>query len=184
MSMRGFRFLGGFTRRERTLFFLTASFILAVVLYILVFEPVYTKWAEMVTEFESSNARLFKSMKLLADKDFLEAEHDRYKDYIQRAGDEQEEVPSILKEIETIALRSGVKITSIKPKNIKRFKNYKKFRIEVVSEAEINQFLKFIYDLEGSKRLLKVERLVLTLKGRQSTLLKGTFVIHKIAFVS
>lgn len=171
-----------FSKRERVLFIFTISVILGLGFYIFILEPVYKKWVELGLEFESVSAKLYKNLKLLANKESIEKEYEKYKDYIQKAGDGEEEVASILKEIETTALNCGVKITSMKPKGTKQLKIYKKFSVEVVSEAKIAQFLKFIYDLEGSKKLLKVERLVLSLKGSQSDLLKGTLIIHKISF--
>lgn len=171
-----------FSKRERFLFIFTICVVLSVGLYIFILEPVYKKWAQVGVEFESANVRLFKNLKLLTDKEDIEKEYDRYKDYIQKGGPGEEEAASILKEIETIALNSGVKITSIKPKGMKQFQSYRKFSVELVSEGKIGQFLKFIYDLEGSKKLLKVERLVLSLKGAQSDFLKGTLIIRKVSF--
>lgn len=171
-----------FSMRERTLFIFTICIILGIGVYIFIAEPIYKKWIQLNAEFESTSTRLFKNLKLLTEKESLEKEYDKYKEHIQRAEGDEEEMASILKDIETTAVSSGVKIISIKPKGVKQFKNYKKFGIELTSEAKISQFLKFIYDLEASKKLLKVERLVLSLKGSQSDLLKGTFIIRKISF--
>lgn len=171
-----------FTKRERLLFILTICVVLGLGLYIFILEPVYKRWSQFDIQLASANARLFKNLRLLASKETLEKEYDKYKDYIQNAGGGEEEMAPVLKDIEVAALSCGVKITSIKPKATKQLKNYKKINIEIVSEAKINQFLKFIYDLEGSKRLFKVERFILSLKGSQSDLLKGTLVIRKISF--
>ncbi|MCM8781670.1 MAG: type 4a pilus biogenesis protein PilO [Candidatus Omnitrophica bacterium] len=171
-----------FTKRERLFFIITLCIILGVLAYIFVLEPVYKKWNQLRLEAESARIRLFKDIKLLASKESLEKAYGRYKDYIQKEENTGQEIASVLREIETTALNCGVKITSIKPKGEKQLKNYRKFTIELISEAKINQFLKFIYDLESSKKLLKVERLVLSLKGAQSDLLKGTLIIRKISF--
>lgn len=171
-----------FTKRERFFFILTISLAAGLGLYIFMLEPFYKKGSQLDVEIGSANARLFKNLRLLADKEVLEREYDKYKEYIQKTGAGEDEMASILKEIESTASGCGVKITSIKPKGTKQLKNYKKFSIELISEAKINQFLKFIYDLEGSKRLFKVERFILSLKGSQSDVLKGTLVIRKISF--
>lgn len=195
-----------FSKRERLFFILTTVVILIIAVYIFIVEPVYKKWDRLGLEFELANSRLLKNTKLLANKESLEKQYERFKEYIQKEGDQEEEMAAVLKEIEATALNCGVKITSIKPKGIKQLipkeatqrsissgsrrdtrevstfgKSYKKFSVELISEATISQFLKFIYELEDSKKLLKVERLVLSVKGTQSDLLKGTFLIRKIS---
>jgi len=171
--------LSKFTKRERLLFVLTLCAVLGIPAYLFILEPTYKKWDELGAEFESAGLKLSKNIKLLANKELLEKEYDKYKEYIQKEEGKEQELSSVLKEIEATALNSGVKITSIKPKGEKQLKNYKRYSVEVVSEAKISQFLKFIYDLENSKKLLKVERLVLSLKDAQTDLLKGTLIIRK-----
>jgi Tfp pilus assembly protein PilO len=171
-----------FTKRERFIFTFTIAFIACVFAYFFVLEPARKTWSGRRDEVEAANLKLFKNLRLLANKESLEREYDNYKDYFKTEGDKEQELAAVLKEIEAFASACGVKITSIKPKGEKRSKNYKQCSIELISEANIEQFAKFIYDLEGSKKLLKVERLVLSLKGSQSDLLKGTLVIRKISF--
>lgn len=171
-----------FTKRERFLFLFTASVIGGAALFILVLQPVMKEWGQLGLDLDSVNAKLYKNLKLLANKEAIEKEYNKYKEYIQKAGGGEDETAAILKEIETTASNCQVAITSIKPKGTKQFKSYRKFTVEVVSEAKLDQFLKFIYDLEGSKKLLKVERLVLSLKGSQSDVLKGTLIIRRISF--
>jgi len=171
-----------FTKRERFLFLFTASVIGATALFILVLQPVMKEWGRLSIGLDSTNAKLYKNLKLLSNKDAIEKEYNKYKEYIQKSGGAEDEAAAILKEIETTASNCQVAITSIKPKGTKQLKNYRKFTVEVVSEAKLDQFLKFIYELEGSKKLLKVERLVLSLKSSQSDILKGTLIIRKISF--
>jgi Tfp pilus assembly protein PilO len=170
------------SKRERLLVTLTISVVAALAFFIFIADPAYKKWLNLGASVESANARLLKNLKLLANKESLEKEYDKYKLYIQKGEGGEEEISSILKEIEATAAGSGVDVTSIKPKGTKSFKEYKKFTVEVTGEAKLNSFLKFIYELEGSRKLLKVERLVLSLKSAQSDTLRGTLIIRKISF--
>lgn len=170
------------SKRERLLVTLTVTVAVLLAFFIFIADPAYKKWIDLGGDVESANARLLKNLKLMANKDYLEKEYDKYKQYIQKGAGEEEEVSSILKEIEATAGGSSVNVTGIKPKGTKSFKEYKKFTVEVTGEAKLADFLKFIYELEGSKKLLKVERLVLTLKSAQSDTLRGTLIIRKISF--
>ncbi|MDD5450257.1 MAG: type 4a pilus biogenesis protein PilO [Candidatus Omnitrophica bacterium] len=181
MKMIGLKFLAGLSKRERLFFGLTIGLVLCLAVYIFIVEPFYKKSSQLDTSISSASARLFKNLRLLSDKDAIEKEYDKYKDYVQ-AGAGEEQMAALLKEIEDTASNCGVKITSIKPKGSKEMKSYRKFTIELNAEGKIDQFLKFIYEIEGSKRLFKVERFILSLKGGQSDLLKGTLSIRKIAF--
>jgi len=181
MSKLNLKFLASITKREKFIFILTVSLAIGIPTYFFVLEPIYKKWSQLDTELESVSIKLLKDIKLLANKEPLEKDHATYEEYMQKA-DDKGGISSILKEIESTALSSGVKITSIKPKGEKQFKNHKKYRVELISEAKISQFLKFIYSLESSKKLFKVERVVLSLQRDQTDLLKGTLVIRKISF--
>jgi len=181
MSKLSLKFLTGLTKRERLVFILTVSLVIGIPTYLFVLEPAYKKLSQLNAKLESVGIKLLKDIKLLANKEPLEQDYAKYEEYMQRA-DDKGGMSSILKEIEVTALSSGVKITSIKPKGEKQFKNYKRYRVELISEGKISQFLKFIYSLESSKKLFKVERVVLSLKRDKTDLLKGTLVIRKISF--
>lgn len=171
-----------FTKREKALFIGIAGMAVVLAAYLFGLEPLYKHWRGLRVKGETEKRKLVKNLRLLAQKDALEKGYEKYKDYLQKEADKDQEVSSTLKEIEDMARASGVKITSIKPKGEKPLKGYRKYNIELVAEGKIGQFLKFIYDLEGSKKLMKTERLILSLKGSQSDLLKGTLLIIKISF--
>ena len=169
-----------FSKRERLIFGVTLLCIAGSLGYVCIIEPIGKRWNVLDAELESARHRLYKNLKLLADKDLLEKEYGTYQEYLDTGASGEEQVPLVLKEIESIALNSQVKITSIKPKGVKEFKHYRGVSIEVVVEGRISQLLKCIYDIEGSRKLLEVERLVLSPKDSQSDSLKGTLIIRKI----
>lgn len=171
-----------FQKRERLLFTATVSLIAAVVLYVMVLEPVYSRWTNLSDELDTADSKLLKNLRLLTQKDSLKSEYDKYKDFIHQTASAEEQVAAAMGQIESFAMASGVKIISMKPTATKKFKAYKRFSVELISEGTIKQFLKFIYDMESSKKLLKVERLVLSLKGGQQDVLKGSLIINKISF--
>lgn len=174
-----------FSKRERLLSIAVSAVIFMIAAYIFILEPFYSQWNRFGTELETANLKLLKNSKLLYSKEYLEGQYERYKDYLGKEGDQSEEIAAVLKEIEATALNCGVKITSIKPKGVKQLNGYKQFEVEFISEGKIEQFLKFMYDIENSKRLLKVERLVLSLKSsQQPDILKGTFQIYKISLTN
>ncbi|MEI8175579.1 MAG: GspMb/PilO family protein, partial [Candidatus Omnitrophota bacterium] len=111
-----------------------------------------------------------------------EKEYAEYKEYVQRPAGKDDELSMILKEVESMASLSGVKITSVKPKGEKNLPAYREYMVELSCEGKLDEYMKYIYELEGSKRLLKVERLILTLKGSGSDLLKAAIIIRKISF--
>jgi hypothetical protein len=171
-----------FSKRERLLAIAVACLIAGAGVYILAVEPLYRSWGGYESELNSARAKLAKNLKLLANKESIEKEYDKYKAYIHDETAGEEESASVLREIESNAQAAGVAIISIKPKAVKELKDYGKSTIELTSEAALSQFMKFIYDLEGSKELLKVERIVLSLKSNQTDILKGTLIIRKISF--
>ncbi|MBI4336031.1 MAG: hypothetical protein HY589_05190 [Candidatus Omnitrophica bacterium] len=171
-----------FKKRERFLIIFTLTAGAALALYLCAIEPLFDSRSGFALRIQAANSRLVKNLKLLHDKEKIDDEFKKYKEYIESAGSEGDQMAVVLKEIEIAAMTSGVKIVSIKPKGEKQLKGYKKAVIEAVSEAKVEQFMKFIYEVEGSKKLLKVERCVLSLKSSQSDVLRGTLIIRKISF--
>ena len=70
---------------------------------------------------------------------------------------------------------------NIKPIGTKDFGRYKELLIDLSSEGSLQQFTKFLYDVENAKNMiLKVRHFVLTSKAGQEGALKGAFLISKI----
>jgi len=83
----------------------------------------------------------------------------------------------LLSEIEKIARNASLLLKNIKPGVTKKIGLYKKYTIEIEVESEINYLVDFIYQLEKTSRLLRIEDFRLQPKEKKSTILKVQMTI-------
>jgi len=175
-------FLNNLSKREKRILLLTVLVGSLSLTYIMVVEPLFKRFNELNSEIMLKKRKLQKIYALLGHKDKIEAEYEKIiKADVKDASDE-EIIANILKQIETSAKDSGVQLSNIRPERIRQEDYYKRLSIEVNAEAPINALFKFIYKLETSPALLKIERLQITPSRRQEGFVESTFIITKISF--
>ena len=173
--------LAGLSKRERYILYICVTVIASSLLYNFVLEPAVRRWRSLGKEILVQRAKLEKNLKVIAREESARREYERYAGYIEQKGSDEEEMALLLREIEMLASNSGVRITDIKPRPVKDMKFYKKYTIEVESESEIRSLTRFVYQLQKSKQLLKVQRLRLTTKGRGSPILRSYMLITRVS---
>ena len=93
----------------------------------------------------------------------------------------KEEIAALLNEVEKIARGASVEITDIKPRPTKEMLFYKKYLLEMDCQATMEKHIEFIYNLQQSKQLIRVERLKLSSQGKNNPLLKANMSITKVS---
>lgn len=174
-------FIRNLSTRERYIALATFLIILVALTYNFIIEPVSRRWVHLDNEIASKINTLKKDSKLLSMYKTLESDYAKVSQYVKSQKREEEELTAILTEIETVSRNSSCLIVSIKPIGTKNFPSYKEVLIDATAEANINQFSKFLYEMENSKNMiLKVKRFTLSSKSGQQDTLRGAFLISKI----
>lgn len=168
------------TKREKKLFYLTMFLIFVWITYNFVIKPIIVKWKELDDKIEEKSRELEKNIRMIDRKERIEHEYKNYASAVKMGGSEEEEMAKFLTEIESLASSSSVHIIEIKPRPSKKIQFYKKYLIELDAEGNINQLSKFIYDIQNSSQLLKVDKFSLGTKGAGTNLLKCRLLVSKI----
>lgn len=170
------------TKRERLLAVSTISVAAIAVIYNFVIDPIAGQWNALDRKIIDREIVLKKYSRILGDKANIEKLRGRYAKYfeISRLTPEEESAVA-LSMIEKVARQTGVRITNIKPFSSKLFGNYNKFTFRVATESKLTELTKFIYDLQSSDQLLKVDRMVLTAKENEPAVIKAILNIVKVS---
>lgn len=168
------------SQREKRLFYLTISLIAILFIYRFVIKPVVVNWKDLNEKISVSSLKLEKSRKILNLKSRIQRDYENYASSVKMAGSEEEEMAKFLTEIESLARFSSVHISGIKPLPIKKVDFYKKYVVELEAEGDIKQVSKFIYDIQNSPQLLKIDKFSLRTKGAGTNLLKCNILVSKI----
>lgn len=169
------------TTREKMLAASTISIALVAVAYNFIIEPIVGQWNGLDRRIRDKEVTLKKHSRILRDKNNIEkmkAESTKY--LATKKLTPEEESAIALSRIEKTARDTKVKITNIKPLSYKSFGNYDKFTFRLATESKLTELIKFIYGLQSSDQLLKVERMVLRAKEGDATTIKSILNITKL----
>lgn len=168
------------TKRERTIAIITIVSVVAFLFYTQVIERIAKKWIYLDKEIVSKSIKLKKDFKLLSKKNVLEEEYKNYLSSIKSGLSEEEEAANVLTDIENLAKKNSLFIINIKPSPTLDTLSYKEIIFEISAESSVDELVKFIYDLQSLKKLMKVKKLSLSAKTSESSSIKSTLYLTKI----
>lgn len=175
-------FLSNLSKRERLILFLTVSVSALAVVYVSAVEPLSARFNKLNSEITLKKRKLEKIYQLLGHREKIETEYEKLVRAAIKENSDEEIIASILNQMEAIARGSGVQINNVRPDRVKEEAGYKRLSIEVSTESNTDALFKFIYNLETSPALLKIERLQISPSRKQDGLVEATFSIVRISF--
>jgi len=165
------------SKREKTIAFLTFGVIGSGLVFNFLVGPMLSKNDTLNREIKVARTKLIKYLQLLNRKDLLET---RYGKAVSSSkGGEGAASVSALNELEELAKAADVRIIDIRPENAERTGAYKEAMIDLRTEATMNAYLKFIYDIENSLSLLHVKRMQINTRSNNPAL-EGSFSISQL----
>lgn len=177
-------FLTNLSKREKNLFYLTVALIFLSLIYNFALKPLGAKWNQLNRQILSKEIELKRNIKYLKQENKIKSIYQKYAGYVKRRGLDEEEIASLLNEVERQARNSGIHIGNIRPRPIKDLVFYKKYILEMNCEATMEKYIEFIYNLQKSEQLIRVERLELISQGKDNPLLKARLHITKVLTVN
>lgn len=166
------------SRREKLIFYVALSFLSLTVLDRLIINPIFSRLILLDKEIQEKETAIKRNLHILAQKDRILAESSKYSSFF--GGGPQEEMTSILKEIEGLANKNSVYLIDMKPAGLKSAGSFNKYLISLSCEAQMEQIISFIYNIENSNLLLAIEKFQLSPKSKESSVVQCSMSIAKI----
>ena len=141
--------------------------------------PVTTTLSVLTTSIREQEGAIKKSMNMLLHKDGIINESREYMAYSVEAKNPEEEMVSLLKEVESVAEKSGVNLVYVKPAATKEDKGIKKYYCILECEAAMEPLAVFFHGVESSTKLLKIEKYQIQPKSKESSTARSTVTIYK-----
>ena len=174
-------FIKNMTKRERYIALTTVLLIGIAIIYAVRIDPIAKEWQTLNNEMKAKSAALKRDLNMLYAKASLETNYSKFAKYVKSDKSEEETAADLLSYLESLSRSDSCLVINIKPIGTKDFTSYKELLIDLSSEGSLQQFTKFLYDVENTKNMiLKVRHFVLTSKAGQEGALKGSFLISKI----
>ncbi len=168
------------SKRERKITVTTAIIVGACAIFNLFIYPTIIRWQRLGEEITKLNVDLYKMERNLQLRDRIESEYRKYERQILTTGSNEEEIANLLREVETLSRHIGLYMRSIRPFPIQDEGFYRKYTVQVEVEGEMRTIGKFLYSLQNSPQLLKVERL--QINARTATeMLRTNLLISRVS---
>ncbi len=175
-----YKFFAKLSKKEKAIFCAAAAVVSVMLLDRLIVSPVLSKMKSLDEEVREKESAIRKNVKMLAQKDRIQASRADYGAFVAgRLGSDEEEMTSFMKEMEDMAGKSSVYLVDIKPGAVKSQEQLKKYYITLNCEAQMEQIVDFMYGLENSSRLFTIERYQITPKAKDSSLARCSISVSK-----
>jgi Tfp pilus assembly protein PilO len=173
-------YISHLSKRERMIAYAVIVFISVAAMDRLIISPIFSKMKSLEGAISEKEANIKKSARIVSQKDRIAAESAKYSSFLTSALSEEEEMVSLLKELERIANASSVYLLDMKPVNVQNMGSFKKYAITLNCESQMEQLVDFMYNIENSKKMLTIEKLQIGPKAKKSSIAKCGMTIYRV----
>jgi len=173
-------FFSKLSSKERIGLFIAAAFLFLAFFDRLIISPISARIREIDKNISISEKQLQEYLRYLRQKGVVTEEYQKIEKYAKKVGSDEEEETKVLGEIEELARQCKISIINIKPQPPRQIGFYRKYVVDIESEAEMEPFTDFLYQLNNSSQLLRAEKVTFNLKDKDSLIVKGSISVTKV----
>lgn len=173
-------FFSKLSKKEKKLFYAAALFVSLALFDLLIVLPIFSKMKSLDKEISDKTSAVKEYSHILSQKDRILAERDKYNSFLSSIKSEDEEITSLLKEIEVMADKTSVYLIDMKPVDSRNTGEQNKYLVSLNCESQMEQLVSFMYSIENSVRLLTIDRYEISPKSKDSSIVKCSMSISKI----
>ena len=170
MKMLKIKTLG---KREKILAVAVTALLLIFTFKLLIFNPLLDKMSSAKLQIEQAQLGIRKYLELVQHKEEILNSEKQIERYLNLKGSDEEKMGVILSKIESEAHKAGLSILDMSPQPAAKTKATPSFyHVQLRAEGDIQKIFDFIYSLENSDILFKIDKLTLSSKDETSKTLK------------
>ena len=170
-------------KNEKTLVIVTSGLAFVYLFNFLIFSPLREKFGGLEENISRSELQLRRFQELERKRDYLLAQYQDIEKYLALKGSPNEKITAILSKIEAETRKAGLTVLDMKPDaSSAQLVSEGIYRIQLHCEGDVKKIFNFIYSLENSDVLFKIDRLNLSLKDETSGIMKLEAGILGITF--
>ena len=176
-----YSFFAKLSKKERTILYVALTVVSLTILDRLIVYPIFSKIDLLTQEIKQKESDLRREVRIVAQKDRINAEVKKFDSYLQAPNTEDEIITTLLKEVEGIANKSSLYIVDMKPAGTREEnKGDIRYLVTMNCEGQMEQIMDFLYNIENSGSLLTVERYQISPKSRESSIAVCSLTISKV----
>ena len=149
---------------------------MASLFYSLIIEPIYKGYVGLNQQVRLKSTELAKNLRAIKENNISCGGPIRHSRKFVK-GMYKEETALVLGELEEIGKASRVYLSELKPQGVKNDNSHRRVSVEIKFKATMKNLLKFIYEIERSPLLLRVNSLQLIPKADAQYPLEGSIKV-------
>ena len=140
-----------------------------------VWSPISQAYENLDDAIQAKQSELRDDQRLLTGSEQIKKDYAAYAPRREGQENRSNEMTDLLKEIEALAKRSGVKIIDVKPQTVPGHRMSS--AVYLVTEGRWDPLVHFVYEVQRSPRLLQIQRAGVQAKGDDGSLVTAQFTI-------
>jgi Tfp pilus assembly protein PilO len=175
-----YSFLFTLSKRERKMLYITLFVLSALLIDRLFISPIVGRIDTLNKEISQKQSDINRFLLILAQKEKIKQMTNKLNIFLEGLKASSDEFTVLLKEIERLANKSAVYLVDMKPGGIREQGTFKKYIVNLSCEAQMQQLIEFMYNIESSHKLLTIEKYEITPKSKETGVAVCTLTIAKI----
>lgn len=167
------------SKREKMILYLVIAILGLLATDRLIIGPVFQKMTALDRQILDEETAIKKSMHVLLRKQQIMAESKQFVIFSVVSQNPEQEMTTLLKEIENIANQSSVNLIYEKPGNIQETGGVKKYFATLECEAQMENIASFFHNIENSTKLFQVEKYDIQPKNKESSIARCLVTISR-----
>lgn len=148
-----------FKKREKALLASTLLVVGSALLYSQVVDPRVHRALDLHAQIVAAEKDEAETRGLIAHREEIMARSADLQKQTASAGDDDAEMKTLFEEVEKLARGAGLAPQSMRPQKVRDLGLYRLLSLELLAEGPSPGLARFLYDLRGSKQLLRVDRM-------------------------
>ncbi len=144
---------------------------------------VFTFIDENNTTFEDKvkvgEKRLRNNLRILGKEKAVNAEYNKYLPYFAQKASEEQEMATILAQIESVANALSMRVADMKPNKVRRIDFYNNFSVTLTIEGELPAILHFLHTLQNLPNLFSVNEIYFERSSIRASSIKCRLIVSK-----
>lgn len=176
-----YKFLSRMPKREKLIFYGAILFVSLALLDRLIIYPISSKMTSLDKEIQQKESDIKKDTHILALKDRILKESAKYASFFSGSESKEEEIASLLKEVENLANKTSVYLIDIKPGSSRVAEGPNRYFVKLNCEAQMEQIANFMHKIESSNKLLTIEKYRISPRSKESSIVACRMSVSKTA---
>jgi hypothetical protein len=167
------------SKREKAILYGTAIIIGLLFVDRFVVAPTHGKLASIDRAIQDEETAIKKSLHVLVQKNRIASDSREFMAYSVEGKSPEEEMTTLLQEIESLADKASVSLVYVKPANVETDRDVTKCMATLECESQMEQIAGFFHSIESSTKLLRIEKFEIQPKNRESSIARCSLTVSK-----